>query len=423
MAQLARNILAEAVNAKQPKAKEWFFDEAKGLPLPFMSSFDIRDSGYKIAPVDSNLFPAGFNNICGRDLETAPKIIKAFLKDPLPEKVLLIPESHTQNLFYLENVYYLTGILEECGFEVRIGWYNPDQTLKEPTLLKTQSGKEITIHPTEINNGRIRAGDFDPDLVVLNNDFSSGYPRALDQVTQKIMPSHKLGWHTRRKWDFFNHYNEIAKKFSDFLGVDPWTLEIQTQVVESVDFQEGQGIEQLAQTSQQMLDSLKQKYKAMGIVRDPTVFIKSNVGTYGMGIMNIRSGEELLQMNRRDKNKMSQGKNRIPIRSVLVQEGIPTSIIFRGNASEPVIYCLGCQLLGGFLRSNTERSDEENLNSKGMIFKTLCTSDLEKILETESPGQDLSKELRFRLFELVYGTIAKLSVLATAKEILHHSSN
>ena len=30
---------------------------------PFYCSVDLRNAGYKLAPVDTNLFPAGFNNL------------------------------------------------------------------------------------------------------------------------------------------------------------------------------------------------------------------------------------------------------------------------------------------------------------------------------------------------------------------------
>ena len=45
----------------------WFDRLSEELPFPFYSSFDIRDSGFKLGPVDANIFPAGFNNICQQD--------------------------------------------------------------------------------------------------------------------------------------------------------------------------------------------------------------------------------------------------------------------------------------------------------------------------------------------------------------------
>ena len=52
----------------------WFSEKRKGLAFPVYSSYDIRDSGHKIAPVDANIFPAGFNNICQQDKDAAVEV-------------------------------------------------------------------------------------------------------------------------------------------------------------------------------------------------------------------------------------------------------------------------------------------------------------------------------------------------------------
>ena len=47
----------------------WFRNQWLKYPAPFYSSIDIRNSGFKISPVDTNLFPAGFNNL-NKDFES-----------------------------------------------------------------------------------------------------------------------------------------------------------------------------------------------------------------------------------------------------------------------------------------------------------------------------------------------------------------
>ena len=44
----------------------------ENIPLPIYGSFDIRDAGWKAVVVDSNAFPAGFNNL-------DPKIIRIII--------------------------------------------------------------------------------------------------------------------------------------------------------------------------------------------------------------------------------------------------------------------------------------------------------------------------------------------------------
>ena len=119
---------------------------------------------------------------------------------------------------------------------------------------------------------------------------------------------------------------------------------------------------------------------------------------------------------------MSMGKGKTTIQSVVVQEGVPTATLVQRLAAEPVIYLVGAELIGGFLRTNTERGIEENLNSQGMVFQKLCMSDLkrpDRLDETFGGETDASDEDE-PVLELVYGSIARLSALATGKELARH---
>lgn len=409
-----KDLLANRIQQNRHRLIDWQKEQIRLAPPPFYCSIDLRDSGYKVVPVDSNLFPAGFNNICPEDLRNSPPLFRSEIEkrakdlaqDP-PQKILILPENHTQNLYYIENLYYLRQILLDAGFETEIGWN--DQTLVNPIHLTSVTNKQLTAYPIQIKNGILSAGNFIPDLILLNNDFSSGYPVILDQVKQPIIPSHSLGWHTRKKSSHFRHYNELASEVANILQIDPWLLQIDTQEVTPVQFNEEVGIEKIATTVDQILGNIQKEYNARKIHHRPFVFIKNNSGTYGMGIMTAYSGSELYQLNRRTKNKMSVGKNRMNIESVIVQEGIPTATLVNRLAAEPVIYLFGANLMGGFLRTNTEKGVEDNLNSQGMVFRMLCMSDLRQpepdSLETEP------------VLELVYGSIAQISALAAGREL------
>jgi glutamate--cysteine ligase len=429
-AQKFKKQLAEKISAHRRQLSEWHLEHARLAPPPFYCSIDLRDSGHKIVPVDSNLYPAGFNNICPEDLRAAPAIFRAQLDSVMAragrgsasgaKKIVIIPESHTSNLYYLENLFYLSQLIGNAGFEVRVGWYGSmPEGSGEVLKLKSMTEKEIDAYPIRIEKGLLSAGDFVPDLVLLNNDFSSGYPKILDEVTQPIMPSHALGWHSRKKSEHFKYYNELAAEFAAIIGVDPWHIQIDTEEVDHVNFNEDQGIDDVIAATERILSRARTSYAAHGVKQEPFVFVKNNSGTYGMGIMVAHSVEELKSMNRRTKNKMSVGKNRQVIESVVVQEGIPTATLVDRLAAEPVIYLLGCELIGGFLRTNTEKSVEENLNSTGMVFRKLCMSDLRSLQEDppEDPDEKHSKE---PVLELVYGSIARISALATGRELLAH---
>ena len=185
-----------------------------------------------------------------------------------------------------------------------------------------------------------------------------------------------------------------------------------------MNFDEEEGIEKVALSVERVLKHTQEAYDKYKIARKPFVFVKNNSGTYGMGIMVVHSAEEVRTMNRRTKHKMSVGKNKMPIQSVAVQEGVPTATLVDRLAAEPVIYLYGTELIGGFLRTNTEKGDEDNLNSQGMVFKMLCMSDLRELEsepeECEGEAGTLKKK---PLLEIVYGAVARISALATGREL------
>src|SRR5258706_11170700 len=95
----------------------WFRAEWRDTPAPFYCAVDLRNAGFKLAPVDTNLFPAGFNNLnpafealCVQALQLAIERVC-----PTAKGILLVPENHTRNKFYLENVAALQNLIHKAG--------------------------------------------------------------------------------------------------------------------------------------------------------------------------------------------------------------------------------------------------------------------------------------------------------------------
>ncbi len=411
-------MLKNRLLAQREQVNAWFDARFRGAPagnVPFYSSFDLRDADYKLAPVDANLFPAGFNNICADDLEHGPQFVKAAFERILgrvPRTVLLVPENHTRNAYYVESLYELRQLLRNADMRVELGWWENEEERKHSAEgpdhlvhLKTPEGHEVIATPLRRVGDRLVIEGFDPEVVLINNDYSAGCPPIYDGLKQPVLPSPRLGWHTRRKDRFFHHYNAVVADFAAAVGVDPWAFSVATEKVSGVDFVEGRGIDALADTATRMLERMKREYEHHCITQKPFVFIKNNAGTYGIGIMKIYDPQELFELNRRDRNKMQVGKGNRIIDEVIVQEGVPTRFVENNEAAEPVIYMMGTELIGGFLRKNPGRGADENLNSRGMVFQKLCMADLRR-------EADRDMEL-----ELVYGTLARLSAAALIEEL------
>ncbi|MEE9451283.1 MAG: glutamate--cysteine ligase, partial [Gammaproteobacteria bacterium] len=115
------HYIEEELLAKQPQIEAWLRKQWHKTPAHITCSVDLRNAGFKLAPVDTNLFPAGFNNI-SPDLH--PLCIQA-AQTVLNEQaidcknILLIPETHSKNPFYWQSLATLQNILSKAGYQVR----------------------------------------------------------------------------------------------------------------------------------------------------------------------------------------------------------------------------------------------------------------------------------------------------------------
>ena len=134
---------------------QWFAEQRKDMFFPIYSSYDIRDSGFKVSTVDANIFPAGFNNICAVDQEEAGALAKKYLEANYPggaKKVLLLGEEHTNNAYYWENVRTLKKIFEDSGREVLVGIPKEFDDVLE---VKTSAGHTVKVCSAKRKNGNL----------------------------------------------------------------------------------------------------------------------------------------------------------------------------------------------------------------------------------------------------------------------------
>ena len=419
--------------SNQTKIEAWFRSKWKEHKPPFYGSVDIRNAGYKMASIDMNLFPGGFNNLNPNFIQLASHAALDAVERACPQakSVLIVPENHTRNAFYLQNVYALSNILRNAGFEVRLGSINPEIT--EPVELETALGDTVTLEPLQRTRGRVHLADgFSPCLILLNNDLSAGVPDILKDISQTVLPPLHGGWTTRRKTAHFSAYNDVAAEFAALVGMDEWQINPYFEQISGLNFQEREGEDALADAVERMLAKIQAKYDEKGITDQPFVIVKADAGTYGMGVMSVKSADEVRGLNRKNRNKMAKIKEGLEVSEVIVQEGIYTYETLHGAVSEPVVYMIDRFVVGGFFRVHEGRGADENLNATGMSFVPLNHA----IPVAESDQND---ECGRRVFEqwqelgvpqtksadpdcgcnrlYVYGVMARLSLLAAAVEL------
>ncbi|RAP32980.1 glutamate--cysteine ligase [Candidatus Marinamargulisbacteria bacterium SCGC AG-410-N11] len=410
---MINNNLNETLTKNRILIDNWLSSIEDKKTLPLYTSVDIRDAGFKSAIVDTNLFPAGFNNLCKMGLEEAKVTFKEAIvnRNPNCKSILIVTENHTRNTWYLENVYVLKTLIEDAGFKATL--CTNISTDADTINLSTASGKNITLVNLKsiLNN---KSAGF--DLIILNNDLADGVPYELTQFDIPIYPSISAGWHSRLKSHHFSEMNQLIQKFANLINCDPWIFSCLYEHVDNCSINQEEGRERLYQAATKLFARIQSKYNEYNISEKPFIFIKANSGTYGMGVTSIESADEILQFNRKNRNKLYKGKSALPISSFILQEGVPTISNVDNNVSEVCIYKVVNQFVGGFYRVNNQKTSRENLNSRGMTFTKMCAApNMNCVLQENThdecgvkPDQNLS----------LYRILARIAGVASQKEIV-----
>jgi len=407
--------LEEKIIAATPAIERWFRLEWQEHTPPFYCSVDLRNAGYKLAPVDTNLFPGGFNHLATEMLPLAVQAAMAAIDKYCPDarNLLVIPEIHQRHPTYMENVARLMQIFRQTGLHVRFGSLDP--AITQPTPLALPDGNMLVVEPLvrSPNGRRLGLKDFDPCTILLNNDLSAGIPSILENIhEQSLLPPLHAGWAVRRKSNHFAAYDEVAKKFGKLIGVDPWMVNPFHAKCGQVDMATGEGQECLAANVDAVLAKIRKKYKEYGIKEKPFVIIKPDAGTYGKGIISIRDASELKDLSPAQREKMFVIKDGKAVTDLNIQEGVPTFEHIKESVAEPVVYMIDRYVVGGFYRIHSERGVDQNLNAPGQQYVPLAFAQQHAVPDVKAkPGTAAPN--RF----YVYGVVARLGLLAASLEM------
>lgn len=397
---MVQSLIHRQILTRMDDVCSWFKKTSEGLAVPVYSSYDIRDSGYKVTNVDANIYPAGFNNICPADKETSVGLMGDYLRKHYggAKKILLVTEEHTGNPYYWDNVHAIRELVHQAGYEIRVAFAKP---LDGPLDMTSAAGHVVRVESAMPGSPLLT--EFKPDLIVSNNDFADPHEEWASGNAFPVNPPRELGWYRRRKSRYFKHYNDLVDEFSREADLDPFLLRVETEEFMGFDIESADSRAALADRVDAMLARLREDYRKRGIAQDPFVFVKNNAGTYGLAVVRVGSGAEVKEWNYKSRKKMKAAKGGRDVDDVIIQEGVPSVVRSDEASAEPVIYMIGTDLAGGFLRTHAEKSETDSLNSPGAVYKRLCVSDL----EVDPKGCPK---------ENVYGWTAKLGLLAIARE-------
>ena len=409
------NELEQRILDSTPAIERWFRLEWMEHTPPFYSSVDVRNAGFKLAPVDTNLFPDGWNNLTPEMLPLAVQAAMAAIEKICPEarNLLVVPESNPRNSFYLASLLQLNRVFHQAGLNVRFGSLSAD--VKAPTTLTLPTGESVVIEPLIRTDRRLGLKDFDPCTILLNNNLSAGIPGILEELNEQyLLPPLHASRPVRRMSRHFKAYEEISKRFGKLLGIDPWLINPMFAQCGEVNLAEGVGMDCLSTHVEALLGKIRRKYKEYGINEKPFVVVKADNGSYGnhgMGFMTVRDVKALEGLNGTSK-KGSTPKDIPPVSELIIQEGVLTNERVNDAVAEPVVYMMDRYVVGGFYRIHSERGVDENLNVPGASFVPLAFADSGRLPQSgEKPGS--SSPHRFYM----YGVIGRLAMLAASYEL------
>jgi glutamate--cysteine ligase len=407
------NELEQRVLDSMPAIERWFRLEWMEHTPPFYSSVDVRNAGFKLAPVDTNLFPDGWNHLTPEMLPLAVQAAMAAIEKICPEarNLLLIPENHAENSFYLSNVAQLRRIFHMAGLNVRVGSIDP--AIKKATTVELPNGDTVTLEPVIRGKRRLGLKDFDPCTILLNNDLSAGVPGILEDIhEQYLLPPLHAGWATRRKSNHFKCYEEVAKRLGKLLGVDPWLINPMFDKCTEVNLVDGTGMECLSSNVDALLTKIRRKYKEYGIKEKAFVVVKADNGTSGMGIVTVRETKDLEAIVQRAQARAASAPHELAPHDILIQEGVLTKERMNDAVAEPVVYMMDRYVVGGFYRVHAGRGMDENLNAPGSSFVPLAFEQSTHLPQFGvKPGA--SAPNRFYM----YGVVGRLAMLAASYEL------
>ena len=398
------NELEQRILDSMPAIERWFRLEWMEHTPVFYTSVDVRNAGFKLAPVDTNLYPSGWNNLTPAMLPLAVQAAMVAIEKICPEakNLLLIPENNSNNAnntFYLSSIAQLRRVFHMAGLNVRIGSIDPD--IKENTSVALPNGESILLEPVIRTGKRLGLKGFDPCTILLNNELTKGVPGILEELYEQFVlpPLHASG-SVRRKSIHYQSYEEVSKRFGKLLGVDPWLINPMFLMCTDVD---------LSASVDTLLAKIKKKYKEYGITDKPFVVVKTNHSSQadkqagaGASVMMLRQSSEL-----KDHKDLA-----IFSGELIVQEGVLTKERMNDAVAEPVVYMMDRYVVGGFYRVHADRGMDENLCSPGSRYVPLAFAEG---TELPQPGVKPGASAPNRFY--MYGVIGRLAMLAASYEL------
>jgi len=396
-----------------PAIERWFrLEWMEHTPLVY-SSVTLRNSGFKLAPVSTNLYPSEWSQLAPEMSPLAVQAAMTAIQKICPEakNLLIIVANKIADSNYLDSLSQLQQLFQRAGLHVRIG--SIDGQLKEKNNLTVSSGESLLIEPVIREKGRIGLKDFDPCTILLNNNLIAGIPGILEDLHQQyLLPPLHGASNFRRKSNYSNCYEMVTKRMGKVLAVDPWLFTPMHETCGKLFMQEPNDMLYLKEKVNALLAKIKRKYKEYGIKEKPFVVVKADNSSACSSMAIVRDANDLQTFYFGFKEAELSGADIHPAVEILVQEGILTKEQISDSVAEPVVYMMDRYVVGGFYRIHPSMGIDDDLKAPGSSYIPISS---------EKESEMAQKEVEFgarrpnRFY--MYGVVARLAMLASSYEL------
>jgi len=407
------NELEQRVLDSMPAIERWFRLEWMEHTPTFYSAVDVRNAGFKLAPVATNLYPDGWHNLTPEMMPLAVQAAMAAIEKICPEarNLLLIPQNRSTGSAYLSSLAQLRRIFYMAGLNVRIGSIDP--AIKKATSFGLPNGESIVLEPIIRGKRRLGLKEFDPCTILLNNNLGAGVPGILEELhEQYLLPPLQAGGTIRRKSKHFKCYEEVAKRLGKLLGVDPWLINPMFARCGELKLNESSDLESLSTQVDALLTKVRRKYKEYGIKEKPFVVLKADQATPGAGSVMLREPKDLDVLRQKIQSLLGDAAPGESGTDILIQEGVPSCERLNDAVAEPVVFMMDRYVVGGFYRMHAQRGVDESLNAPGSSFVPLA---FEQSTRLPQPGSKPGASIPNRFY--MYGVVGRLAMLAASYEL------
>jgi glutamate--cysteine ligase len=406
-----------------PAIERWFRLEWMEHTPPLYAAIDLRNAGFKLAPVDTDLFPSSFGYLTPEMVPLAVQAAMAAIEKICPEakNLLIVPAARRDNAAYLRHITRLVEVFMQAGLNVRLGSIEATAAETWPLV----EGGELRVDPLVRTRRRLGLKSFDPCTILLNTDLATGAPALLENIhEQYLLPPLHAGWTVRRKSRHFESYEEVAKKFAKLLGMDPWLLyPLHAAVRREGDAARGR--EALRTQVDNVLAKVRRKYKEYGIGERAFVVVKSDQGNAGPAVLTLHDAKGLDELDAAQQALLDSLPGEL-----MVQEGVPTVERIDAAAAEPVVLTLDRYVVGGHYRAHAGQGADRTLAAPGAEIVPLSFAASPQLprpgarppakaaatrssARAAAPAPAAASPNRF----YTYGVIGRLATLAAAYEL------